>query len=92
MYARPMRNRLPGLRGYRGMGDAPSDIGTSATVAVTPAGATVTGQGASAGYQESFYPTNPPTSITDFLNQNSSTLLWIAGIGLGVMFLSRIAR
>lgn len=31
-------------------------------------------------------------SLTDWLNQNSSTVLWIAGIGLGVLFLSRLTR
>jgi hypothetical protein len=85
MYVRPSRNRLPGLRGMGAI-----DIGPSASVEVTPEGATVTGQGASAGYQQT--TTTPPPSITDFLNQNSSTLLWIAGIGIGVMFLARIAR
>lgn len=79
-----MRNRLPGL------GDAPIDIGTSATVDVTPLGTTVTGQGASAGYTAA--SPAPSGGFTDWLNANSSTVLWIAGIGLGVLFLSKVTR
>ena len=101
MYVRPTRNRLPGLRGMRGLGDcAPGtgtdmvacvpSIGTSATVEVTPSGATVTGQGASSGYQQTFGPS--AVSPTDWLNANASVLLWIGGIALGVMFLSKVAR
>jgi hypothetical protein len=66
------------------------DIGTSATVDVTPEGATVTGTGASTGYQQTFQPS--PVSPTDWLNANSSVLLWIGGITLGVMFLSKVAK
>ena len=99
-YVRPVRNplqRLP-VRAYRsplrsrlpGMGDAPIDIGTSATVDVTPSGATVTGQGASAGYTAT--TPAPSTGITDWLNQNSSTLLWIGGVSIAVLLFSRMAR
>lgn len=69
----------------------PIDIGTSAGVTVTPDTTTVTGQGASAGYQKT---TATPQSgtFTDWLNTNSSTVGWIAGIGLGVLLLSRLAK
>jgi hypothetical protein len=81
-YQGPFPTRLPGLGAI--------DIGTSATVDVTPAGATVMGEGASAGYQQTSAAPSP--SFTDWLNQNSSTVLWIGGIGLGVLLLARMAR
>lgn len=91
-YTRPMRNPLRrSLTGYRrGLGDTPIDIGTSATVDVTPTGTAVIGQGASAGYS-AITPTGSG-SLTDWLNQNSSTLLWVGGIAIGVLFLSKVAK
>ncbi len=32
------------------------------------------------------------TSITDFLNTNASTMLWIGGIAIGVLLISQMAR
>lgn len=100
MYVRPVRNRLPGLRGYRwrrGLGTiapvitpgGPVDIGTSAVVTVTPTTTTITPTGGT--------PVTVPTpgdsgGLTDWLNSNSSTLLWVGGIGLGVLLLARLAR
>lgn len=71
-----------------GMGDAPIDIGTSAVVDVTPSTTTITTPQGSTTVQ------TPVTSgsFTDMLNANSSTIGWIAGIGLGVLLLSRLAR
>ena len=104
-YQGPFRNRLPGLgdaptdpaTGLPCAAGTGTDlvpcipsIGTSAGVTVTPNTTTVTGQGASAGYQQSTPAAQP--SFTDWLNTNSSTVLWIAGIGLGVMFLSRLTK
>jgi hypothetical protein len=91
-YRRPPRNplyrSLSGVR--RGLGDAPIDIGTSATVVVGPDTTTITPTGGA--------PVSVPTvyggggSMTDWLNANSKTLLWIAGISAGVLVLSRMGR
>jgi len=100
-YVRPVRNRLPGLRGIRrGFGDLncpgdpgcpgnPIPIGQTAAVTVTPTTTTiVTPQGTQT------VPTANASAggFSDWLNQNSSTVLWIAGVGLGVLLLSRMAR
>ena len=106
-YIRPMRNRLRSLpvRQYQGPlptrllglgqlncpGDPgcpgnPIDIGTSAVVNVTPTGSTIT---TPQGVQVFAAPGG---SLTDWLNQNSSTVLWIGGIALAVLLLSRVAR
>lgn len=79
-------------RVYRGMGQSPIDIGPSASVTVTPDTTTVTGQGASAGYQQTTPTPQQPFSFSDWLNANSSTVLWIGGVGVGVLLLSRLAR
>lgn len=78
-YQGPFGNPLPGL--------GVIDIGTSATVDVTPTTTTITptgGQPVTVG--------TPQPSISDYLNANSSTLLWVAGIGLGVLFLARLTK
>lgn len=88
-YRGVFRNPLPGLAGVRrGLGDGPIDIGTSATVLVTPSTTTITPTGGAP------VTVNTPGSggLTDWLNANSTTLLWIAGVGAGVMILSRLGR
>ena len=81
-YQGPFQNRLPGL------GQAPIDIGTSAVVDVTPTTTTITTpQGVS-----TVPTTNATGGFTDWLNQNSSTVLWIAGIAVAVMVFSRLTK
>lgn len=103
-YVPPVQNPLRRSLGrYRGLGDiqcAPGTgndavacvpfIGTSATVDVTPAGATVTGQGASSGYSSTSGP--PLGSPADWLNANASVLVWIGGIAFVLMFLSKLGK
>lgn len=93
MYRPATRNPLPGLRGYRrGLGDdgtTPVDIGTSATVTVTPSSTTISPTGGT--------PITVPTatgtgSLTDWLNANSSTVLWVGGIAIGLLLLSKMTR
>jgi hypothetical protein len=86
-----MGNPDPGAfyRVYDGMGDAPVDIGTSATVTVTPDITTITPTGGT--------PVTVPTpgggsSLTDLLNANSSTFLWVGGVALGILLLAKVAR
>lgn len=92
-YTGPLRNPLPGLAGIRrGLGDdgsSPIDIGTSASVTVTPTTTTITPTG---GAPVSVATPGQTTGLTDWLNSNSGTLLWIAGITAGVLILSRMGR
>lgn len=92
-YAGPFRSPLPGLAGLRrGLGDdgtGPIDIGTSASVTVTPTTTTITPTG---GGPVTVATPGQISSPSDWLNANSSTLLWIAGITAGVLLLSRMGR
>lgn len=92
IYTGPFRSPLPGMAGIRrGLGDdgtSPIDIGTSASVTVTPTQTTITPTGGT--------PVTVATpgsgGVTNWLNSNSSTLLWIGGVAAAVMLLSRMGR
>ena len=99
-YLGPFRNPLPGLGDVFGAAPSvtsdlpltgpytnPSSANPSPSSALTGAQLGI----ATAGLNPNLTPASSQT-LTDWLNTNSSTLAWIGGIGLGVLFLSRATR
>lgn len=90
-YQGPFKNRLPGLGDVFGppmavTGDLPLTGPYTNPSPLTGAQLGIAAAAVSPNLPASF------GSLTDWLNTNSSTMAWIAGIGLGVLFLARMGR
>lgn len=100
-YQGPLRNRLPGL------GDCPGDPGCPGNPTpapdifnlpltgpyTNPSPVTSAQLGIAASAQNPNLPGPSVTqTFTTWLNANSSTALWVGGIALAVLMLSRVAR
>lgn len=91
-YQGPFRNRLPGLGQVFGPPqDVMSDLPLTGPY-TNPSALTGAQLGIAAAALNPNLATAESSSITGWLNQNASTLTWVAGITAGILLLSRVVR
>ena len=85
-YLGPLPSRLPGLGQVGTAGGCPGSPGCPGYVAPVPS---VSDTSVGTVY---YLPASAPSgsTFTDWLNQNASTVVWIGGIAVGVLLLSRL--
>lgn len=92
MYRGPMRNRLPGLGQVDTTTAAAMNLPVLNPLLIPGSSQNI----ASQIMGESLNPNLPmgTTSggLTDWLNTNASTMLWIAGVSIGVLIIARVGR
>ena len=91
MYRGPIRNRLPGL-GQVDTTTAAMNLPTLNPLLTPGSSQNI----ASQIMAESLNPNLPAATatggLTDWLNTNASTMLWIAGVSIGVLIIARMGR
>lgn len=85
MYRGPMRNRLPGL----------GQVDTTQAALSLPVLNPVLIPGSPQNIASQINipaPTTSGSSLTDWLNANASTLLWVGGVAIGVLIIASMGR